>query len=55
MSPWLSIVALTAWLVLALSAFRAHRLGARRTLVLVLAWAAIFALVAAVFTAAVES
>lgn len=47
---WISIVALTAWLVLALSSLRAHRIGARKAVVLALAWAAIFALVAAAFS-----
>lgn len=46
---WLSIVALLAWLVLAISAARAHRIGARQAVVMGLAWAAIFFLVAAVF------
>ena len=47
---WVSVVALTAWLVLALSAFRAHRVGARRTVVMVLAWIAIFLLLAGLFS-----
>jgi len=46
---WLSIVALTGWLVLALSAFRAHRVGARKTVVMALTWIAIILLVAGVF------
>ena len=47
---WVSIVALSAWLILALSAYRAQRIGAGKTLVMVLAWASIFFLVAAVFS-----
>ena len=48
---WVSIVALTGWLVLALSAYRAHRVGARKTVVMGLAWIAIFFLLAALFSA----
>ena len=48
---WVSLIALSGWLVLALSAWRAHRVGARRTVVLVLTWVAIFLLVTALFTA----
>ena len=48
---WISLIALAAWLVLALSAYRAQRVGAGRTLVMVLAWVSIFFLVAAVFSA----
>ena len=46
---WVSIIALLAWLALAASSFRAHRIGAGKTVVMVLAWGAIFLLVAAVF------
>jgi hypothetical protein len=48
---WLSLVALAGWLVLSLAALRAHRIGARRMVTLALTWAAIFVLVAALFTA----
>ena len=48
---WVSIVALAGWLVLALSAYRARRVGAKKTLVMALAWGAIFLFVAAIFTA----
>jgi predicted exporter len=48
---WISIISLVAWLVLAVTAYRSHRLGAKKTVVLALAWLAIFFLVAAVFTA----
>ena len=49
MTDWLSVVALTGWLVLALGALRAQRVGAGKTVVMVLAWLAIFLLVAGVF------
>jgi len=49
---WISIVAVTAWLVLSLSALRAHRIGARRGIVMVLAWFAIFMFVAVLFATA---
>jgi hypothetical protein len=48
---WVSIIALSAWLVMALSSYRAHQVGAGRTLVIALAWISIFFLVAAVFSA----
>lgn len=51
MNAWVSIIALIAWLVLALSALRAHRIGAKQTVVMALAWISIFFLVAAVFGA----
>ena len=51
MNQWVSIVAMVGWLALALSAYRAHRVGAKMTIVLALAWIAIFLLVAAVFAA----
>jgi hypothetical protein len=47
---WISIVALAACLALPLSALHAHRIGARKGVVIALAWAAIFALVAAAFS-----
>ena len=47
---WVSIIALSAWLILALSAYRSQRVGAGKTLVMVLAWVSIFFLVAAVFS-----
>lgn len=50
--PWVSIVAVAGWLVLALGSYRAHRVGARKTVVMALAWGAIFLAVAAVFAAA---
>lgn len=48
---WVSIVALVGWLVLALSAWRAQRAGARKSVVMLLAWLAIFLLTAGVFVA----
>jgi hypothetical protein len=52
MTPsWVSLVALAGWLVLAMSALRARRLNARKTVVYALIWGAIFVGVAAVFTA----
>jgi hypothetical protein len=40
-----SLIALTGWLVLALGSYRAHRIGASKTLVMATAWLAIFLLV----------
>lgn len=48
---WVSIVAMTGWLVLALGAYRARRVDGKRTLALALAWGAIFLLATAVFAA----
>ena len=48
-NAWVSVIAMTGWLVLALSSYRAHQVGAGRTTVMVLAWIAIFLLDAGVF------
>jgi hypothetical protein len=48
---WVSVISLVGWLVLALGSWRAHRVGAGKTVVMVLAWGAIFLLAAAVFGA----
>lgn len=48
---WVSIVALLAWLVLAVSAVRAHQIGAKKMAVMALAWVSIFFLIAAIFSA----
>ena len=45
-----SLVALLGWLVLVAGAFRAHRIGARKAIVLALIWASIFLAVAFVFS-----
>ncbi len=45
-----SLMALTGWLVLVGGAFRAHQVGARKTIVMALAWGSIFLAVALVFT-----
>ena len=47
---WVSIVALLAWLFLAASSYRAHRIGAKKTVVMALAWISIFFLLAAIFS-----
>ncbi|MXP42765.1 hypothetical protein GRI75_14050 [Altererythrobacter soli] len=48
---WVSLVSLLGFLILAIAALRAHRLDARRAVVYVLAWGAIFLAVAAAFGA----
>ena len=40
---WVYLVALAAWLILAVSGLRAYRMGARKIVVMALMWAAIFA------------
>jgi hypothetical protein len=50
-TAWVSIIALVGWLVLAIGSYRAHRIGAGKTLVMALAWLSIFFLVGAVFSA----
>jgi hypothetical protein len=42
---WVSLIALTGWLVLALGSYRAHRVGGRKTLILATAWLGIFLLI----------
>jgi hypothetical protein len=46
-----SIIAMAGWLILALSAYRSHRISGRKTLTYVLIWASIFLAVAFVFRA----
>lgn len=46
---WVSLIALAGWLVLALGAYRAHRIDAAKTLKMALTWAAIFVAIAIVF------
>jgi len=48
---WISLVALAGWLILALSAFRAQRIDMKKTLMMALAWATVFLVVAGVFVA----
>jgi hypothetical protein len=50
-TSWVSAIASLGWLVLAVSAFRAHQVNARRTVVYALAWGAIFLAAAAIFGA----
>ena len=47
-----SIVALAGWLILALSAYRSHRVSGRKTLTYILIWGSIFLAMAMVFAAA---
>ena len=47
---WVSIIAVSGALVLAVSALRGHRVAASKLLVMALAWIAIFLLVAGVFS-----
>ena len=49
MSPgaWVSLIALSGWLILMVGAFRARRVGGKKMLAMALAWGAIFLLVAA--------
>lgn len=46
-----SIVALVGWLILALSAYRSHRISGEKMLTQLLIWASIFLVVILVFTA----
>jgi hypothetical protein len=48
---WLSVISLTGSLVLAIAAYRGHRVGARKSVVMALVWSGIFLLATAVFTA----
>jgi hypothetical protein len=49
---WVSLVALLGWLVLALSGYRAYRVGARKTLLMATAWVGLFLLVTGLFVLA---
>ena len=44
-TSWVSLIALAGWLVLALTSYRAHRVGTGKTLVMATAWLGIFLLV----------
>ena len=46
-----SLVALLGWLVLVVSAFRAHRIGGRKMLVMALIWGSIFLALTALIAA----
>ena len=46
---WISIIALAAWAVLALGAYRSYRVDTGKTIRLALTWAAIFVGVAILF------
>jgi hypothetical protein len=48
---WVSLIALTGWLVLAAGSYRVYRMGARKTFVMAGAWLAIFLLVAGLLSA----
>ncbi len=45
-----AMVALLGWLILVIGAYRAHRIGARRTVRLALIWGSIFLAVTLVFS-----
>lgn len=45
----ISLVALVGWLVLVASGYRAYRIGAKKTVQMMLIWAAIFVGVALIF------
>ncbi|MGB3167149.1 MAG: hypothetical protein WBA68_10285 [Alteraurantiacibacter sp.] len=45
-----SMIAMAGWLILALSAYRAHRVDASKTVRMALIWGAVFAGVALLFT-----
>ena len=46
---WVSLIALTGWLILAVGAYRAHNMGLRKTLLISTAWLGLFLLVTGVF------
>ena len=46
---WVSLVAMTGWLILALGAYRIHRVDGRKTLLWATAWLGLFLLVTGVF------
>ena len=46
---WVSLIALAAWLILAIASYREQRIDARRTLLMATAWLGLFLLVAGAF------
>jgi hypothetical protein len=48
---WVSLIALSGCLVLAMSGYRAYRVGARKTLLMATAWVGLFLLVTGLFVA----
>jgi hypothetical protein len=50
---WVSAIASLGWLILAVSASRAHQVNTRRTVIYALTWGAIFLAAAAIFGAVV--
>ena len=46
---WVSLIALVGWLILALGSYRAHRIGAGRTMLMATAWVGIFLLITGLF------
>lgn len=51
MDPWLTVIWLSLALILPVSALIGYRLNWRKAVIMVLAWAGIFAVVAAFFSA----
>ena len=49
-TAWVSLIALSGWLVLALGSYRAHRIGAGKTVVMAMTWLAIFLLLVGIIT-----
>jgi len=49
---WVSLIALTGWLILVAGSYRAHRVGTRKTLLIATAWLGLFLLVTGVFAVA---
>jgi len=48
---WVSLIALTGWLILAVGSYRSFRHGARKTVLLATAWVGLFLLVTGIFVA----
>ncbi len=48
---WVSLIALTGWLVLMIGAYRSYRADAKKTWLMVVAWMGLFLLVTGVFVA----
>jgi hypothetical protein len=46
----ISVIALVGWLVLVLGAYRAHRVGMQRTVIMSLIWGGSFLFLAMIFT-----
>lgn len=53
MNQWqvISVIALVAWLVLAIGSYRSRQISGKRTVLMAVVWIGLFGLIAMIFTA----